>query len=240
MNLFDQFDAVLSDQPATCALATAVQGEPISTQEDRKREWLMQRYGKFTASEVHKLMAYPDKDELPKGAISYVLKKAAENLTEFSITQYITDAMQWGMINEPEAIDAFSEATGLIVSKCKDEQEFIDKGHVGGTPDGLILSDFSGVEVKCPNSDTHLVYRQIQTGPDLKAVALEYYWQVHCLMMLTSSQHWYFVSYDPRFKEERLRLHIAKIFADPIDLARLKIRLSLAEAYKVKVIEQTK
>jgi len=145
--------------------------------------------------------------------------------------------MGGGVEHEPEAIDAFQAQTGLVVTHCKDGQEFIDRGHVGGTPDGLILSEFSGVEIKCPNSDTHIGYRLIRSAQDLKAEAPPYYWQVQCLMMLTDSQHWHFVSYDPRFKDARLRLHIARIEASPSDIAKLKQRLELAEAYKKRIIE---
>lgn len=236
-NLFDQFDATLPEGLSTLSLANATPSAPIKTQEDREREWLMQRWGRFTASECHKLMAYPDKDELPKGAMTYVMKVVAEAMTEFRIDTFISAAMEWGILHEPEAVDAFQERTSLDVSKCKDAQEFIDRGHVGGTPDGIILSEFSGVEIKCPNSATHIGYLQIRTGQDLKAEAPEYYWQVQCLMMLTASQHWYFVSYDPRFKADKHRLHIARIEAEQRDIARLKTRLALADAYKQRIIE---
>jgi len=177
-------------------------------------------------------MTYPDKDELPKGALAYVMKKVAESLTEFSVTPFITDAMQWGLYHEPLAIDAFKAKTGLAVTNCKDGQCFIDQGHFGGTPDGLIPSEFSGLEIKCPNSDTHLAYLQIKTANDLKQAAPEYYWQCQSLMLLTASLHWYFVSYDPRFKSKRLHLHIAKIAADPGDLSKLRSRISQANDLK--------
>lgn len=235
MNLFDQFETTLSDSSST--LSAAVPGTPIKTQEDIEREWLQQRWGKFTASDTYKLMTYPDKDELPKGALTYIMKKVAESLTEFSVQPFISDAMQWGLLHESEAIDAFQDKTGLIVTHCKDGQCFIDKGYFGGTPDGLIPSEYSGLEIKCPNSDTHLSYLQIKTAADLKQAAPEYYWQCQSLMMITASMHWYFVSYDPRFKATCLRLHIAKIAADPSDLSRLRQRLSLADAYKKQIIE---
>jgi len=238
MNQFDQFDLALSKQPVPYTLTNAAPSEPIRTQDDRQREWLQQRWGKFTASEVHKLMASPDKDELPKGAMTYVMKVIAESLTEFRIDTFISAAMEWGMINEPEAVDAFMGETGLVVTQCKDDQKFIAKGHVGGTPDGLILSEFSGLEIKCPNSDTHLVYMEINTGTDLKDIAPAYYWQVHCLMMLTGSQHWYFASYDPRYKSEKHRLHISTIHTNIKDIDRLRQRLVLAEAYKQSILSK--
>lgn len=235
MNLFDQFETTLSASSAT--LSNVEAGAPIQTQEEREREWLERRWGKFTASEIYKLMTYPDKDGLPAGAMTYVLKKAAESLTEFSVTPFISDAMQWGLLHEPEAIDAFQSKTGLVVSHHNDRQEFIDGGHFGGTPGGLILSEFSGLEIKCPNSETHIGYRAIRCGNDLKAEAPQYYWQCHCLMLLTQSSHWYFVSYDPRFRDERLRLHIARIDRVNADIVKLRERLAVADLYKTKIIE---
>lgn len=237
MNLFDQFDAALDEQTINLPLSNAEPGTPIKTQEDIEREWLQQRWGKFTASEAYKLMTYKDKDELPKGVLTYIMKKVAESLTEFRVTPFITDAMQWGLMHEPEAVDAFVDKTGLVVTHCKDGQCFIDKGYFGGTPDGLIPSEFSGLEVKCPNSETHLGYLQIKTASDLKQAAPDYYWQCMSLMMITASLHWYFISYDPRFKNERLKLHIAKIAADPGDISRLRKRLALADIYKNQIIE---
>lgn len=239
MNLFDKFDQTLAGngQTETPALAGATLGAPIKTKEEIESEWLKKRWGKFTASEVYKLMTCENQDGLPKGAMSYVVKKAAESLTDFTPEPYMNAAMQWGIDHEPEAVDAFMALTGLTVTHCKDGQEFIDGGHVGGTPDGIIPSEFSGLEIKCPNSDTHLSYLQVKTGADLKAEAVQYYWQVQCLMMLTQSLHWYFVSYDPRFIDERLRLHIAMIEASAKDIAKLRERLNLADEYKKNMVE---
>jgi hypothetical protein len=236
MNLFDQFEATLSESPATLSLANAAEGKPIQTPEQRETEWLKQRWGLFTASEVHKLMTYEGKDELPKGAITYVRKKAAETLTEFHAEPIVTPAMQWGLDKEPEAVELFQAKTGLHVTHCKESQAFIDGGHFGGTPDGLIPAELSGLEIKCPNSDTHLDYLTVKSAFDLKEMAPQYYWQIHCLMLLQKCYHWYFVSYDPRFLREDLRLHIVRIDADHADLARLRRRLEQANALKTNIL----
>jgi hypothetical protein len=65
-------------------------------------------------------------------------------------------------------------------------------------------------------------------GEDLKSMAPEYYWQCQGLMMITDLPRWYFVSYDPRFLAEKLRMHIVIIHRDNDDIDKLRIRLEMA------------
>jgi len=43
---------------------------PFKTLEQYRKEWLLERIGKFTASEFHRLLTHPTKTELPPGALS--------------------------------------------------------------------------------------------------------------------------------------------------------------------------
>lgn len=236
MTGFDSFDRMAAKSTAP-PLSDLQQGEPIKTAEQRRAEWQKERHGLFTASEIHKLMTNERQiDTLPKGAFTYIRKKAAERLTDFFPDNYVSHEMQWGIEVEPQAVDAFVAKTGLSVSQSKDHQKFISAGFFGGTPDGLIEAEFSGLEIKCPNSATHLVYRQILTPEQLKAEAPDYYWQIICLMMITKSRHWYFVSYDPRFIRADMRLHIATIRADIGEFSKLRRRLELAREMMAKII----
>jgi len=227
--LFSQFETTLAEAPAQ-ALAELSTGDKIATVEDRRAEWLKQRWGKFTASEFHKLMGYEDKDGLPNGAQNHARKKAVELLTECEPDTYVSPAMQWGLDHEHEALDAFVAATGIEVSDGKHDQIFIALGDsVGGTPDGLIPALNAGIEIKCPNSETHLGYLETVTDAlGLKAAAPEYYWQIQGLMLITGCEQWYFVSYDPRYLDEALRLHIATIERQEDDIVKLRRRLDAA------------
>ncbi len=51
---------------------------PLKTAEEIRRDWLLERIGKFTASEFHRLTTAPTKKELPVGAITYVQEKVTE------------------------------------------------------------------------------------------------------------------------------------------------------------------
>lgn len=216
--------------------------EQVKTENDKKTDWLKQRAGKFTASEFYRIMTYADKkpNELPAGAIKYVREKVAESLTEFDDDSngFLNAAMQWGIDHEHEAVDLFEKKTGLKVIQSKDAQVFLSYDeHSGGTPDGLIDSKPEGLEIKCPNSDTHINFLSVKNGDDLKEINPKYYWQCIGLMLITGFEKWYFVSYDPRFKNEKHRLHIAEIEHNEHDLILLELRLSMAVKLKNEILD---
>jgi hypothetical protein len=97
----------------------------------------------------------------------------------------------------------------------------IDKSlNLIGTPDAY------GYEIKCPKSETHLLYRTILNTYDLKRVKKEYYWQIVAYMYLTGLNTWNFVSFDPRFIDEKKQLHVVEIEAIHEDLDFFKQRLT--------------
>ncbi|SJM94968.1 lambda exonuclease family protein [Crenothrix polyspora] len=212
-------------------------GEVIKSAEDIRAEWLQLRRGKFTASEFHRLMTCPSKQELPEGAKSYAIEKAVETLTEMDESdRYVSSAMQWGVDHEQAAIVAFTERTGHTVSATGENQRLILMADlIGCTPDGLI-GDHAGIEVKCPNSKTHFGYCLMSTAAELKAVEPKYYWQIMGSLMITERQHWYFVSYDPRFYDAKKRLHIVKIARNDEDILALFERIDMAVAYRQRVL----
>ena len=135
--------------------------------------WLKERWGKFTASEIHRLMTSGKaKDSLSVGAMTYIREKVAEQLSEFSRAEFSNAAMDWGREHELEAIQAFESLTEIRVNQTGENQQFIlsECGHWGGTPDGITFE--SGVEVKCPESKTHLIYLSVTDAETLKAVSI--------------------------------------------------------------------
>lgn len=74
----------------------------------KTQQWLLQRRGKFTASEFSCLMTFEEKDEhLPAGAKTYCEEAAIELLTTPSIdfeNTYVSDSVQWGKETELEAV----------------------------------------------------------------------------------------------------------------------------------------
>lgn len=226
-------------------------------------EWLASRRGVFTASEFHKLCSYregklikgtkarkgkngePDVEEVadtydteffPDGAKTYATEKAVEMLTMQDMTPtFKSKAMEWGSNTEAEAVEMIYNKYGLVVENYGDNQEFVKLNKdVGCTPDGLIDDD-AGIETKCPESTTHIKYLQLQSVEELKELKPEYYWQIQGCMYVTGREKWLFVSYDPRFLCENLRLKVMIIYRDENDIAFLDKRIKQAIEYRNEV-----
>lgn len=205
-----------------------------------RQQWKLDRRGKFTASEFWKIMT----NGRPKGAESliangYIAAKAVELLTAFDPEQddYISAAMQWGLDHEVDAVSVFSKITGLTPYNTGNEQQFISVGGYGCTPDGLIGDD-AGIEIKCPNSETHFQYLGVTDAASLKLIEPKYYWQVQGSMLVTGREVWWFVSYDPRFESESLQINAAPIFRNEDDINALKSRLDEAVIKRDKIIKK--
>ena len=198
---------------------------------DTEELWLKKRWGKFTSSEMHRLMTSSRDGGLSQGAYTYITEKAAEILTEFSPEHITTPQMEWGKQHEVEAIQRFTEITGYAVIHTGGDQQFIASicNQWGGTPDGRTAD--GGVEVKCPMSKNHLIYKEVCDGKTLKYTEPKYYWQIQSYMELTGSSQWYFISYDPRFLDAALQLHWCEIQRnqEDIDFMLNKILMAVEE-----------
>lgn len=234
---------MLDENFASFVMPTIIEsiGEKLeSNAQIREREWLKQRLGKFTASQAYRLLTYPNKSELPAGAITYVMEKVCEIATEYDESSggFSSAAIQWGRDHEVEAIEYFSDKMNYTVDAIGEDQKFVEleELNAGATPDGLIGDDML-IEVKCPNSTTHLGYLNIKSEVDLKEVEPKYYWQMMFQFLVTNRTRGYFISYDPRFKKEDLKLHIAIINPNLDDISFLTTRLELARDYFNAVVK---
>jgi hypothetical protein len=145
--------------------------------------------------------------------------------------------MQWGLDHEAEAVQAFAEYTGFKPHMTGQAQEFIGSscGQYGATPDGLI-ADYAGLEIKCPNSITHMIYADVTSAETLLEIEPRYYWQIQGSMLVTGREKWWFASYDPRFSDDRLKLTTALIERNESDIDALKARLDAAIKQRDKLV----
>lgn len=207
---------------------------------DRNQAWLKQREGKFTSSNVHKLMTYENKiDELPAGAKTYVEEVVIEILTNGQGTEFFSNAeMERGNEKELEAVERFEIETGLNCYATGENQEFVELcSYFGGTPDGLNGKE-TLIEVKCPKSKTHLFnLRNLKTQEDLKKHYSNYYWQIQGNFLATGRNRGFFISYDERFQDPKHQILILEINRDESDIDKLKKRLQMAENYKKELLK---
>jgi hypothetical protein len=203
-------------------------------------QWKSERLGKFSASEIGKLMIKGrSKDQyFGDGAITYIESRAAEIFNQLPVTDLEgMKAIEWGNQHEAEAAAAFAEKIGVAIEYYgKSNPKFYPyepvKQWAGGSPDGIIPTLEAGFELKCPeNSTHHIKFWRMKEATDLKAEKPIYYGQVQFNMMCTGYRKWHFVSYDPRPLSPEVRL---KVLAVPYDVAYCK---ELDERLKKAVAE---
>lgn len=164
-------------------------------------EWFAARLGRITASKVEDVMKGPKL----AGYRNYRAQLVCERLTGQREETYTNGAMQRGTDLEPFARECYEFKTGNTVA----EIGFINHPYIpnfGCSPDGLIGDD-GMIEIKCPNSATHIDY--LLNG----VVPSDYVKQMTCQLSCTGRKWVDFVSYDPRLPEE-MQLFIIRMHRD--------------------------
>lgn len=156
--------------------------------EQRTEKWFADRLGKATSSRFNDIMS-TTKTGYGAGRKNYRAELVIERLTEERQESYTNSAMQWGIDNEPTARLAYEAETGDIVTDAPFVQHSLLEA--GASPDGYIGDD-GVLEIKCPNSATH-----IDTLAK-KKIPFQYYAQVQGQMWITGRKYAKFVSFDPR------------------------------------------
>ena len=176
----------------------------------RSEDWHADRCGKVTASRVKDISAKP---KTGKAYNALTLTILTERLTGVQEETPTTGPMQWGIDQEVHAITAYENETGnFVVGTGLVNHPAIKMS--GASPDGLVDQD-GQLEVKCPNSQTHL--NTVLT----KEVPGEYIPQITWQLACTRRKWCDFVSYDPRLPEY-LQLVIIRVFAKDLDIAGIE------------------
>jgi hypothetical protein len=178
----------------------------------------MNKQGKLTPSCFADIMiaGRAKADRFGKTAWTYAYKVACERLgVEFP--EVWAKAMEWGVENELDAIEAYQTQTGQLVT-LNDVIQHPTLDYVAGTPDGLIGED-GIIEVKCPyNSVNHLM--NLKSGAQIE----DYKYQIQGYLWITGRKWCDFVSYDPRFKKD-LQLAIYRVDRDQLLIDELAARV---------------
>ena len=167
-------------------------------------EWFAIRCGKVTASRVADVIA-TTKSGYSASRANYEAQLICEILTGKPAESYSNAAMQWGTETEPLARAQYELKTGNMVNQIGFVVHPIIE-QAGASPDGLIGED-GCIEIKCPNTSTHLDTLLSQKVPS------KYITQMTWQMVCTGRKWCDFVSYDPRLPEN-LQLFIERIELD--------------------------
>jgi putative phage-type endonuclease len=184
--------------------------------EQQTEEWFSARLGKVTASRVADVIA-KTKTGYSASRDNYMAQLICERLTGQQGESFTNAAMQHGTETEPLARSAYENKRSLLVK----EVGFINHPRIemsGASPDGLVADD-GLVEIKCPNTATHIDTLLSQKVPTKYITQMQ--WQ-----MLCCQRKWCdFVSFDNRLPEN-LQLFIQEVEFDPEYCAMLEKEVS--------------
>lgn len=172
--------------------------------DQRTDEWFSARLGCVTASRTADVMA-KTKSGYSASRGNYMAQLITERLTQSPTEGFSSFAMQWGTDTEPQARMAYELMTGEDVL----EDGFVTHPTItgfGASPDGIVGSD-GLVEIKCPNSATHIDTLLSEKVPT------KYVTQMQVQMMCCQREWCDFVSFDPRLPGD-MNFFMQRVWAD--------------------------
>lgn len=194
----------------------------------RIESWKQQRYGKFTASEIVKILGVRGLGETGK---NYAIDKAIEALYGEFEENYISYDMQNGIDTEPLAFAKFKELKSLEFLEVTNCGFFDNCEHSGASPDGLV-SDDAILEIKCPKSSTF--FKLVATNE----IDTKYYAQMQMQMMSTNRNKAYFFNY--LIHEGTEYHHEIIVERDEVMIEKIKERLQEVIEIKTEYINKIK
>ena len=197
----------------------------------RTPEWYEKRRGKVTASKIKVIVLRQKNGSFYASREAYKNQIICEILTGSVAQSFTTPAMQHGIDTEDMAFDDYAKTIWSEVTKA----DFVEHPTIprsGASPDGYVGS--AGlIEIKCPNSTTHIETLRRGTYDD------EYLPQMQWQMACTGRQWCDFVSYDPRMPEG-LKLWVQRIDRDDLFISQTEVMVKEFLAEVDATVEQLK
>jgi len=199
--------------------ALAKMSKTIAADEQRSKEWYEMRRGRFTASEIHKLMGVKG---LGETGTTYCFEKAVEIVFGIDEEEDFTSwDMKRGIELEPKAFAKFKELKSKEGIEVKESFFFPYTDDAGASPDAIVGHD-ACEETKCPRSKKF--FRLVAKG--FEAIDKEYVWQMQMQMLASNSQRCHFFNYIV-FKDQEM-WHEIIVDRDEAMISLIKERLEPA------------
>ena len=193
--------------------------------QQRSPEWFALRLGKITGTRLKKVMSANNLDLIDE--------LIAEDLSQTIEESFTSGAMQRGVDCEPLAMSDYQDTTGNNVK----EIGFIEGEYMMGlSPDGLVMENgkyVGAVEIKCPNTKTHVNYIRLNRMPSA------YKYQIFMYFIVVDTLEWLdFVSWDDRLSVAPM--HIIRIKREDIlsELAEAETKIEEFIAKKDKYLDK--
>ena len=185
--------------------------------EQNSDEWRQARCGSLGASGLNEALA-TTKSGWGASRDNLKARIIAERLTGVPQDGFTNAAMQWGHEKEDDAATAYQFITGRKTDLAGLFYHPTIKG-THASPDRLVGDD-GLVEIKCPNTATHIDTLTSQKVPAKYLTQMQ--WQMAC----TGRKWCDFVSFDPRMPEE-LQIFVQRVERDDNEIARLEAAVSV-------------
>lgn len=182
--------------------------------EQRTDEWYSARCGQLGASQISKALAKGRAGAESSTRRNLIAELVAMRLTGQAPDGFTSAAIQWGIDNEPIARASYEVLHGIDV----EQEGWIPHPSIewtGCSPDGLIGDD-GLIEIKCPNTATHIDYLLGGVAP------AEYHYQMLWQMECTGRKWCEFVSFDPRMPED-MQLFVVRFARDEDRIHEMRV-----------------
>jgi len=213
------------------------QSKEMQQVEQRTPEWFKMREGRFTASQISRLLGGIKKDgtllgKTEQSILNYAHEKAIETLygSEPEM-EYLPADMQRGVDLEPLAFKLFSELERFEFDSVKECGFYPHGEHSGSSPDGLV-GETSILEIKCPQRAKFFKY--VPNGFD--EIDIKYIAQMQMQMLATDTGLCYFMNYIIDKGVERW--HIIEVPRDDEFINFMEGRIEFATLKKLEIINR--
>lgn len=196
--------------------------------EQGSKEWLNLRLGRITGTRLKDVFK---SDNLP--LIDELISEVEVGQLEET---FVNSAMQRGKDLEPIVKNIYTEVKSIELDEvgfCVSEKY---KDTIGLSPDAFTKDRLGAVEIKCPNTKTHVKYIRMNVIPK------DYIHQVYMYFIVNEKLEWLdFISFDDRFKIRPMfvkRITRNEIEQELIDIEKgIEKFIKKLEKYKQQIIE---
>lgn len=210
-------------------------------------QWLIEKQGKFSSSEIGKLLIGGKKGELfGAGAMTYIRQKAVEEMTDLWERPAMDEVKSFlnGKVYEEPAFEMYKKVSrnySMRYFGSYNPLYLSYNEHSGGSPDGIMGEGETilwTLELKCPiNPSVHFDHLGFKSQWDLKEYNQEYYAQVQFILMITKADGTHWCSYSEIFKDPKKKIKIIDVLPDGNFQNNIEVRLLQAIKEKNKIIE---
>lgn len=197
----------------------------------RSDEWFDIRKGRFTASQIHRLLGKESLKKTKDSIGNYAFEKAVETLHGLEDDNFVSIDMQRGITQEPLAFKLFSDLKSYEFLQVEEVSFYKHGNHAGASPDGKV-SNNSNLEIKCPRRNKF--FKLVANGYD--EIDKSYIAQMQMQMLCTKTEKSYFLNYYLENAIQYWHEIIVERDEEMIDL--IKDRIKMATEIKLEYIEK--